>query len=74
MICNSSFEGRERKDLVIIMRNDLAITRLGSRNSEKRSRNYEICQVGVKRKTKEGELDPNAVTGGQIKETNGELY
>ena len=34
-----------------------------------------IVRDGLKKgKTMEGEVDPNAVTGGQIKETNGELY
>ena len=34
----------------------------------------EMCHVGVKRKIKEWELDPNAVNGGKIRETKGELY
>ena len=33
------------------------------------------CQVGVKKgKTMEGKVDPNAVNGGKIRETKGELY
>ena len=33
------------------------------------------CQVGVKRgKLWKGKVDPNAVTGGKIRETKGELY
>ena len=33
-----------------------------------------VSGKGLKGKTMEGEVDPNAVTGGQIKKTNGELY